>query len=150
MHGTLLESRALTPGCDLKRALVASMLEWIDAGQLGEFSSTAGTFFCTLGLQRRMISITPSDPATLTLGSCHLFLVLVLVLLFISVVIFGMTQLILIVDLELLGSFGALVDRAHGCLILIRMFIVSVIVVIFGAACRVRAENQSLKLAQGG
>jgi hypothetical protein len=146
MHGTLLESRALTPGCDLKRALVASMLEWIDAGQLGEFSSTAGTFFCTLGLQRRMISITPSDPATLTLGSCHLFLVL----LFISVVIFGMTQLILIVDLELLGSFGALVDRAHGCLILIRMFIVSVIVVIFGAACRVRAENQSLKLAQGG
>jgi hypothetical protein len=97
-----------------------------------------------------MISITPSDPATLTLGSCHLFLVLVLVLLFISVVIFGMTQLILIVDLELLGSFGALVDRAHGCLILIRMFIVSVIVVIFGAACRVRAENQSLKLAQGG
>jgi hypothetical protein len=148
MHGTLLESRALTPGCDLKRALVASMLEWIDAGQLGEFSSTAGTFFCTLGLQRRMISITPSDPATLTLGSCHLFLVLVL--LFISVVIFGMTQLILIVDLELLGSFGALVDRAHGCLILIRMFIVSVIVVIFGAACRVRAENQSLKLAQGG
>jgi hypothetical protein len=146
MHGTLLEARALTPGCDLKRALVASMLEWIDAGQLGEFSSTAGTFFCTRGLQRRMISITPSDPATLTLGSCHLFLVL----LFISVVIFGMTHLILIVDLELLGSFGALVDRAHVCLILIRMFIVSVIVVIFGAARRVRAENQSLKLAQGG
>src|ERR1035441_6411379 len=109
MHGTLLESRALTPGCDLKRALVASMLEWIDAGQLGEFSSTAGTFF---GLQRRMISITPSDSATLTLGSCHLFLVLVL--LFISVVIFGITQLILIVDLELLGSFGALVDRESG------------------------------------
>ena len=44
-----------------------------------------------------------------------------------------MTTRILIVDLELLGSFSALVDRAHRCLILTRMFIVSVIIVIFGA-----------------
>jgi len=63
--------------------------------------------------------------------------------------IFGMPQLILIVDLELLGSFGALVDGTHRRLILTRMFIVSVIVVIFGATRRVRGENQSLKLAQG-
>jgi len=83
--------------------------------------------------------------AALTLGSCHLFLVL----LFIGVVIFRMTQLILIVDFELLGGFGAFVDRAHRCLILTRMFIVSVIVVIFGATRRVRGENQSLKLARG-
>jgi len=83
----------------------------------------------------------------LTLGSCHLFLVL----LFIGVVIFRMTQLILIVivDFELLGGFGAFVDRAHRRLILTRMFIVSVIVVIFGATRRARGENQSLKLARG-
>ena len=50
-------------GHDLKRAFVAAMLEWIDAGwQLGEFSSTAGTFFCTKGADRRQIDITPSDP----------------------------------------------------------------------------------------
>jgi hypothetical protein len=41
------------------------MLEWIDAGwQLGEFSSTGGTFFCTRGVERRMVSITPSAPGT--------------------------------------------------------------------------------------
>jgi hypothetical protein len=39
------------------------MLEWIDAGwQLGEFSSTGGVFFCTRGTERRMVSITPSEP----------------------------------------------------------------------------------------
>jgi hypothetical protein len=78
-------------------------------------------------------------------GLTHLFLVL----LFIGVVIFRMTQLILIVDLELLGGFRAPVDRAHRRLILTRMFIVSVIVVIVSTTRRVRGENQSLKLAQG-
>src|SRR5207302_8398205 len=76
------------------------------------------------------------------LGSCYLFLGL----LFIGL---RTTQLILIVDLELLGGFGALVDGAHRRLILTRMLVVSVIVVIFGATRRVRGENQSLKLAQG-
>jgi hypothetical protein len=56
-------SPSITPGSDLKRAFVASMLKWIDAGwQLGEFSSTGGTFFCTRGAERRMVCITPSDP----------------------------------------------------------------------------------------
>jgi hypothetical protein len=68
--------------------------------------------------------------------------------LFIGVVIFKMTQVALIIDLELLGGFGTLVDRAPHCLILTRMFIVPVIVVIFGSARRVRGENQSLKLAR--
>jgi hypothetical protein len=81
--------------------------------------------------------------AALTPGNCHLFLVL----LFIGIVIFRTTRSTLIVDVKLLGSFGVLVDRAHRCLILTRMFIVSVIV--FGATRRVRGENQSLKLARG-
>jgi hypothetical protein len=84
-------------------------------------------------------------PARVNPRSCYLFLVL----LFIGVVIIRMTQLIPIVDLELFGSFGALVDRAHRRFILARTFIVSVIVVIFGATRRVRAENQSMKLARG-
>lgn len=67
----------------------------------------------------------------------------------IGVVIFRMTRLILIVDLELLGGFHSLVDGAHRCLILTRMFIVPVIVVIFGATRRMRGENQALKLARG-
>src|ERR1039458_5886792 len=57
MHGALLEARRLGPGSDLKRALVAAMLDWIDAGwHIGEFSSTGGTFFCTRGVERRMVS----------------------------------------------------------------------------------------------
>ena len=63
MHRGLLEARLLPAGTNLKRAFVAVVLEWIDAGwQLGEFSSTMGTFFCTRGIERRMICITPSDP----------------------------------------------------------------------------------------
>jgi hypothetical protein len=39
------------------------MLDHIDAGwRIGEFSSTGGTFFCTSGVERRMVSITPTDP----------------------------------------------------------------------------------------
>jgi hypothetical protein len=63
MHRGLLEARVLPPGTDLKRAFVAAMLEWIDAGwTLGEFSSISRHFFCTRGAERRMIGITPSDP----------------------------------------------------------------------------------------
>jgi len=63
MHRAVLEARALPSGADLKRALVAAMLEHIDAGwQLGEFSSTGAVFFCTKGVERRMVAITPSDP----------------------------------------------------------------------------------------
>jgi hypothetical protein len=62
MHRSVLEVRRLPPGADLKRAFVAAMLEWIDAGwQLGEFSSTTGTFFCTRGVERRQVEITPTD-----------------------------------------------------------------------------------------
>jgi len=48
---------------DLKRVFVATMPEWFDDGwQLGEFSSTAGTFFCTRGSERRMVGIQPTEP----------------------------------------------------------------------------------------
>jgi hypothetical protein len=63
MYGAVLEGRQLPPGADLKRAFVAAMLDWIDAGwQLDEFSSRGGAFFCTRGVERRMVNITPSDP----------------------------------------------------------------------------------------
>jgi hypothetical protein len=63
MHRAVLEARALPSGADLKRAFVAAMLEHIDAGwELGEFSSTAAVFFCTKGVERRMVEISPSDP----------------------------------------------------------------------------------------
>jgi hypothetical protein len=63
IHRAVLEARALAPGANLKRAFVAAMLEHIDAGwELGEFSSTAGVFFCTKGVERRQVEITPSDP----------------------------------------------------------------------------------------
>lgn len=63
LHGELLETRQLTAGDNLKRVLIAAMLEWIDAGwTLGEFSSSGGIFFCSRGTDRRMVQITRSDP----------------------------------------------------------------------------------------
>jgi hypothetical protein len=61
-HAQRTARGASPPGTDLKRAFVAAMLEWIDAGwNLREFSSRSGTFFCTRGVERRMVCITPSD-----------------------------------------------------------------------------------------
>jgi hypothetical protein len=79
-----------------------------------------------------------------TLGSHHLFAVLLLV----GVVICRLIQPILIFDIELVGDFGAFVVRANRCLILTHMFIVSVIVVIFGAARRIRGKSQPLKVGR--
>jgi hypothetical protein len=63
MYGAVLEARQFPPGMNLKRALVATMLEWIDAGwSIAEFSSRAGIFFCTRGNDKRQVEITPTDP----------------------------------------------------------------------------------------
>jgi len=63
MHGQLPEVQSLPAGIDLKRAFVAAMLQGIDAGwQLTEFSSRVGVFFCTRGVERRQVGITPTDP----------------------------------------------------------------------------------------
>lgn len=62
MHRAVLEVRPLPLGANLKRVFVAAMLEWIDSGwQLSEFSSRAGIFFCTMGTERRMVEISPTD-----------------------------------------------------------------------------------------
>jgi hypothetical protein len=63
MHGSVVESHQLAPDADLKHFFIETMLKWIDAGwKIGEFTSTSGTFFCTRGNERRMVTITPSDP----------------------------------------------------------------------------------------
>jgi hypothetical protein len=74
MHGTVLESRELPGGTDLKRVFVLAMLQWIDAGwRLGEFSSTSATFFCDRNHERRMVSIDPTDPYDVPMyGGAHL------------------------------------------------------------------------------
>ena len=74
MHGTVLEARELPRGADAKRAFVAAMLEWIDAGwSLGEFSSASATFFCDRHPERRMVSIDPTDPHEVPpYGAAHL------------------------------------------------------------------------------
>jgi hypothetical protein len=48
-----------------------------------------------------------------------------------------MTQLIFIVDFELLGSFGVFVGLANWCFILIGTFVVPVIVIVRGTGRRV-------------
>jgi hypothetical protein len=74
MHGSIIETRELPPGVDLKRAFVAAMLHWLDAGwHLGEFSSASGAFFCERDSERRMISIDPADPHGMPMyGASHL------------------------------------------------------------------------------
>jgi hypothetical protein len=63
MTGAIIESQEIPAGTDLKRLFVATMLEWLDAGwRLGEFSSTAGTFFCARGSERRMVGIHSTEP----------------------------------------------------------------------------------------
>src|SRR5580704_9735374 len=63
MTGAVLDSEEIPAGADLKRRFAVAMLEWLDAGwQVGEFSSTAGTFFCTRGCERRMVGIQPTEP----------------------------------------------------------------------------------------
>lgn len=89
MYGTVLESRELASGTDLKREFIAAMLRWIDAGwKLGEFSSASATFFCDRppgdrhpgdrhpgerSAERRMVSIDPTDPQDVPMyGGAHL------------------------------------------------------------------------------
>src|ERR1700683_4565846 len=84
-------------------------------------------------------------PTCIHFGERHLLLALI----FIGVVVFRMAQLILIVDLELLGCLRVLVGLAHGCLILRGMLIISVIVVILRAGRRVFGENRTLNVLQG-
>jgi hypothetical protein len=74
MHGSVIESRLLPGGANLKRIFLAAMIEWLDAGwSLGEFSSASATFFCDRNPERRMVSIDPSDPADVPMyGGSHL------------------------------------------------------------------------------
>ena len=74
MHGTVLESRRLPDGADLKRAFLTAMLRWLDDGwRLGEFSSTSAAFFCDKNPERRMVSIDPTDPYDVPMyGGAHL------------------------------------------------------------------------------
>jgi hypothetical protein len=63
MQGSVVESHPIPAGTDLKRLLIESMLKWMDTGwQIPEFSSTTGTFFCIRQNERRMVSISPTDP----------------------------------------------------------------------------------------
>ena len=63
MAGAVLDSQEIPAGTDLRRFFIATMLQWIDAGwELGEFSSTAPTFFCTRRNERRMVGIQPIEP----------------------------------------------------------------------------------------
>jgi hypothetical protein len=74
MHGTIIESRPLVAQANLTHVFITAMLAWMDGGwTIGEFSSTSATFFCTRDLERRMVSIDPTDPhETQIYGASHL------------------------------------------------------------------------------
>jgi hypothetical protein len=72
--GRVLEARALPTATDLKRTLVAAMLERIDAGwYLGEFGSRAGSFFCVRGIERISVGVEAAIPGQpVGYGAAHL------------------------------------------------------------------------------
>jgi hypothetical protein len=74
MHGSVIESRPLPIGANLKRIFLAAMIEWLDAGwSVGEFSSASASFFCERNPERRMVSIDPTDPDDVPMyGGSHL------------------------------------------------------------------------------
>jgi len=72
--GRVLEARQLPPGTDLKRILLAAMLERIDNGWgLGEFGSRGGSCFCVKGTERCQVAIEAADPGRpVRYGAAHL------------------------------------------------------------------------------
>ncbi len=63
MHGAIMDSRPLIAGANLTHVFITAMLAWMEGGwTISEFSSTSATFFCTRNLERRMVSIDPTDP----------------------------------------------------------------------------------------
>ena len=70
----VVQARALPTDVDLKRILVAAMLERIDAGwRLGEFGSRGGSFFCVRGSERCQVGIEAADPdRPIGYGASHL------------------------------------------------------------------------------
>ncbi|HEX4052323.1 MAG TPA: hypothetical protein VHY19_15755 [Steroidobacteraceae bacterium] len=61
--GGLLEARRLEPGTHLVRALLAAMLELLDAGwQLGEFASSSAAVRHERAGEKRMLAIEEQDP----------------------------------------------------------------------------------------
>jgi hypothetical protein len=74
MHASIIESRPLVAGADLTRVFITAMLAWMDGGwSIHEFSSTSATFFCSRNLERRMVSIEPTDPNEVPMyGGSHL------------------------------------------------------------------------------
>lgn len=63
MHGAIIDSRPVVAGANLTHVFITAMLAWMEGGwNISEFSSTSATFFCTRDLERRMVSIDPTDP----------------------------------------------------------------------------------------
>ena len=63
MYGAIVDSRPLVAGANLTHVFITAMLAWMEGGwTIKEFSSTSATFFCTRDLERRMVSIDPTDP----------------------------------------------------------------------------------------
>jgi hypothetical protein len=66
MDRGLLEGRLLPSGSNLMSASLAVIRDYIDAGwKIGEPTSPGGTFLCTRGVARRLVSIATTD-----LGEC--------------------------------------------------------------------------------
>src|ERR1700730_9107060 len=62
MHGAIIDSRRLVAEANLTHVFITAMLAWMEGGwTISEFSSTSATFFCTRDLERRMVSIDPTD-----------------------------------------------------------------------------------------
>jgi hypothetical protein len=73
MYQNLVACEALPVGADLRRALTATLMQCEAGGWQAESGGAYGFTFIARGLERRLVNLTPADPAART-GQGHAFL----------------------------------------------------------------------------
>jgi hypothetical protein len=73
LHRNLIACEALPAGGDLRAALREALARWAAEGWLAENDGAYGFVFIARGEERRLVNLTPADPAGVA-GAGHAFL----------------------------------------------------------------------------
>ena len=68
MQFNLLDSTELAPYTDLVAVMDQTAIQWRERGWTVESDARFGSFFCRRAAERRLIAISPADPAIATGG----------------------------------------------------------------------------------
>jgi hypothetical protein len=73
LHRNLIACEALPTGTDLRETLQAALTKWAGEGWRPESDGPYGFVFIARGEERRLVNLTPADPAA-CIGAGHAFL----------------------------------------------------------------------------